>query len=228
MTIAISPSSLRSRAELYSGDRMTRAEFHRVYEQTAKDFKAELIGGIVYVASPLRLRHGKNHLALGSVLFAYECATPGTESGDNTTVLLGEESEPQPDLFLRILPEFGGKTTTTDTDYVSGPPELVVEIAHSSRSIDLHSKREDYLKYGVAEYLVACVEDQQLRWFDLSADQEISVPSDGTVRSHSFPGLWIDARAVFTRDFDRLMSVLKDGLATPEHGEFGRRLSHAK
>ena len=37
---------------------MNREEFHRLYEQTPEGFKAELIGGIVYVASPLFRRMG--------------------------------------------------------------------------------------------------------------------------------------------------------------------------
>src|SRR5437016_10183073 len=90
--------------ELHSGDRMTREEFPRIYEQMPEDFKAELIGGIVYVASPLKRRHGMNHLPLGAIFLAYEASTPGVECSDNTTVQLGEEGEPQPDLYLRILP----------------------------------------------------------------------------------------------------------------------------
>src|SRR5262249_11308815 len=121
--------------ELHNGDRMTQEEFHRVYEQMPEDFRAELIGGIVYVASPLKRRHGTNHLPLGTLLFAYEGNTLGVESGDTTTILLGEKGEPQPDLYLRILPEFGGRSRTTKKDYVAGAPELTGEIAHSSRSI---------------------------------------------------------------------------------------------
>ena len=93
------------RVELYSGDRMTQPEFHRLYEQTPKDFRAELIGGIVYVSSPLKRRHGTSHPALATVFFTYHGHTPGVECGDNTTIQLGEEGEPQPDLYLRILPE---------------------------------------------------------------------------------------------------------------------------
>src|SRR5262245_44455807 len=92
--------------ELYSGDRMSRAEFDRIYEKMPKDFKAELIGGTVYVSSPLKRRHGKQHTPLSALLYLYEGHTPGVESGDNATILLGEEAEPQPDLYLRILPEF--------------------------------------------------------------------------------------------------------------------------
>src|SRR5436305_1909927 len=124
--------------ELHNGDRMTREEFHRLYERTPEGFRAELIGGIVYVSYPLKLRHAKNHLPLGTLFYNYEAGTPGVESGDNATILLGDEGEPQPDLFLRILPEFGAQSRTTDDDYVEGAPELVAEIAHSSRSIDLH------------------------------------------------------------------------------------------
>src|SRR5437868_4700209 len=118
------PASAVAPTELHNGDHMTREEFHRIYEQTPEGFQAELIGGIVYVASPLKIRHGTNHLPLGSLLFAYESSTKGVQSGDNTTILLGEEGEPQPDLFLRILPEYGGQSRTTPDDYVDGAPEL--------------------------------------------------------------------------------------------------------
>lgn len=73
---------------------MTREEFHRAYEQTPEGFKAELIGGIVYVASRLRRPHATYHLALGSVFFTYKANTPGVESGDNATLVLGEDAEP--------------------------------------------------------------------------------------------------------------------------------------
>jgi Uma2 family endonuclease len=228
MTLLAPPDSEKVLPTLESGDRMNRQEFHAIYEQMREHFKAELIGGVVYVASPLKLRHGRNHLPIGSLLFAYESNTPGTESGDNTTVILGDDSEPQPDLFLRILPRSGGKTKTTKTDYVFGPPELIVEIAHSSKAIDLYSKREDYLKYGVCEYLVLCVDDQQLRWFDLQANKELAPAADGVVRLTSFPGLWIDVAAVFARNFNQLLKVLNEGMATPEHQAFVAKLSKAK
>ncbi len=213
---------------LDNGDLMSQAEFHIAYEKTPEHFKAELIGGVVYVASPLRLRHGTNHLPLGSLLFAYESGTPGTQSGDNTTIILGEDAEPQPDLFLRVLPEFGGRTTTTEDDYVAGPPELVIEIALSSRAIDLHAKREDYQKYGVEEYLVACVAEKELRWFDLKANTALSADADGILRLKTFPGLWVNPVAVFARDFNEMMRVLQEGMATPVHADFVRRLAAGK
>jgi Uma2 family endonuclease len=214
--------------ELQTGDRMTREEFHRLYSQTSETFKAELIGGIVYVASPLKRRHGTNQLPLGSLLFTYEAHTPGVESGDNTTVLLGDEGEPQPDLFLRILPECGGQSQTSEDDYVLGAPELVAEIAFSSRSIDLHRKREDYVRYGVCEYLVLCLREQRLRWFDLRNDRELEPNDDGICRIMVFPGLWIDGAAVVAKDHARMLAVLGQGLASPEHEQFVRHLAASR
>ena len=158
----------------------------------------------------------------------YELSTPGTEFGDNATVLLGEESEPQPDLFLRILPEFGGQSATDARDYVEGAPELIAEVAHSSRAIDLYAKREDYTHNGVREYLVMSIGDQRLYWFDLAAAREIPVGPDGIIRVHSFPGFWIDVQALFQPDGKRLMATFQQGIDSPEHAEFVQRLSAAK
>jgi Uma2 family endonuclease len=224
----IDGTALGPEEQLHNGDRMSRQEFHRLYEKTPDGFKAELIGGIVYVASPLKLRHGTNHPMLTAVLVGYQGSTPGVEVGDNTTVLLGDEGEPQPDLFLRVLPEYGGQSTTSPDDYVQGPPELVAEVAHSSRSIDLNAKRDDYARYGVLEYLVVNLAARRLHWLDLQTGQELPPAADGIVRVRRFPGLWIHVEALLTKDYARLMATLQQGLATPEHAAFVQRLGDAR
>ena len=93
---------------------MSREEFHRAYRRTPENFKAELIGGIVYVASPLKRKHGDPHLKFGGVLFVYMASTPGVNASDNVTVQLGYDAEPQPDLFVRILPKYGGQSRNSD------------------------------------------------------------------------------------------------------------------
>src|SRR5262249_48080662 len=154
---------------LENGDRLTQAEFHRRYEAYPEDVKFELIGGIVYMSSPLRRPRGTDHVELSGALFLYKSATPGVEVLDNATTILGEESEPQPDLEMRILPEFGGQSRNAVDEYVAGPPELMAEIAHSSRAIDMHAKRDDYERAGVVEYVVLCVQERELHWFHLQS-----------------------------------------------------------
>ena len=129
---------------LYNGDRMTQPEFHRRYQAYPDDVKFELVEGVVYMASPLRRAHGRYHAQLAMLFGLYESKTPGVEALDNVTTILGEESEPQPDLALRVLSAYGGRSRETEDDYVEGPPELIAEVAYSTRSIDMHQKRRDY------------------------------------------------------------------------------------
>jgi Uma2 family endonuclease len=210
----------RPPVELYSGDRMSREEFHRLYERAPEDFKAELIGGTVYVAPPLKLGHGEPHVLFGVVLAVYASRTPGVRPSDNTSVVLADDAEPQPDLLLRILPEYGGQSSTTSDDYVKGAPELIVEIAHSSRAVDLHDKKDDYARHGVREYLVLCTNEQRLRWFDLAAGNGLQPDAEGIYRIQTFPGLWINGAALLAQDFPKLVKTLEEGLATPEHAAF--------
>src|SRR5205807_3552912 len=86
---------------LEPGDRLTREEFERRYDAMPHVKKAELLKGIVYMPSPVRMdRHGEPQLDVVGWLFLYKAATPGVRAADNTTVRLGPEDEPQPDALL--------------------------------------------------------------------------------------------------------------------------------
>lgn len=213
---------------LESGDRMKQPEFHRRYEAYPGDVKIELIGGTVYVASPERTRHGRSQPELSGVLWTYKNATPGTDLLDNTTTILDEDNEPQPDLSLRIVPECGGQSGESEDEYLLGSPELVVEIAHSTRSVDLNQKRETYEAAGAKEYLVLVLENPALHWFDFRAGTAIKPDRAGIHRSRVFPGLWIDGPALIARDGPRLLEVVHTGIASKEHAAFVKRLDRAR
>jgi Uma2 family endonuclease len=212
---------------LLAGQRLTQKEFHCRYEAYPEDVKFELVGGVVYTASPLKRQHGTQHVRLSGVLFLYKSATPGTSATDNTTTILGEESEPQPDLSLSILPEYGGQSRVTADDYLEGAPELIAEVSLSSEAIDLGAKKVDYEQAGVAEYLVVCLRERSLHWFDLRAGKELR-PRQGVYRSRVFPGLWLDGPALLAGDSARLIRTVQQGLATPGHARFVARLERAR
>jgi Uma2 family endonuclease len=203
---------------------MRQPEFHRRYQAYPDDVKFELVEGIVYVSSPVRRAHRQYHLHLGRLFGLYEDKTPGIEALDNSTTILGEESEPQPDVALRILSGYGGQSSETQDGYVEGPPELVAEVSHSTRSIDMHQKWRDYRRAGVREYLVLCVEEAVLHWFRFKPDGKLVADDQGVFRSVVFPGLWIDSRAVLARNHARAARTLRKGLTSPEHAAFVRRL----
>lgn len=213
---------------LSNGDRMSQAEFHRRYAAYPDDTKFELIGGTVYMAPPVRWSHGTYHQELNLVIGLYGAATPGVEAGDNATIILGEESEPQPDLALRLLYEYGGQSQVNEDEYVEGAPELLAEVAYSSRSIDMNQKRQDYEAAGVLEYLVLCIEERELHWFHFPSGESITPNRQGVFRSRVFPGLWIHGPALMDRDSARLVKVVQQGVASREHGAFVKRLQAAR
>jgi Putative restriction endonuclease len=213
---------------LCNGDRMNQREFHRRYEACPEDVKFKLIGGIVYMASPVRRPHAIYQPKLSYAVSHYENGTPGVEGSAHATQILGEESEPQPDLALRILPEYGGQSRVTDDEYYEGPPELIAEIAHSSRAMDMNQKRQDYEQAGVLEYLVFCVEERELHWFSFASQKMIRPDRQGVARSNVFPGLWIDVAVLVERDGRRLIETVQKGLSSRAHAAFVKRLEKVR
>lgn len=215
----------RSSPLLHSGDRMSQAEFHRLYKDTPDGFKAELINGVVYVASPLGKEHAVIHAMLSGVLFNYVARTPGAESADNLTTILDGEREPQPDLLLRIDSELKGQSTYNSEGFLVGGPELIAEVAHSSKAIDLGAKRSDYFRAGVQEYLVVSIHEQELHWFHFPSRRKLRADTKGVYRSKVFPGLWLDGRALMAKDSAALLRTITAGTASPEHVAFVQDLA---
>ena len=216
MTISIK-KNLNKIPLLESGDRLTRYEFERRYTAMPDKKKAELIEGIVYMASPLRIRsHGEPHANLIGWLWSYKIANPGLILGDNSTVRLDLDNEPQPDVVLFIDEKFGGRARISEDDYIEGTPELVAEVAASSASNDLHDKKNAYRRNGVLEYIVWQVFENKLDWFYLQDGEYVSLEPDteGVIKSKIFPGLWLAASALLTGDMNQVIQVLQQGLKT--------------
>lgn len=214
--------------ELVNGDRLTRCEFERRYAATPEIKKAELIEGVVYTPSPVRLTgHAKPHSAILGVLLVYAAHTPGVSVADNATVRLDLDNEPQPDVSLWIDEEAGGQSRVGDDDYLEGAPELIVEVAASSASIDMHAKRDVYRRSGVREYIVWRTHEKRIDWSELSDGEYRPLPHDhaGVLRSRIFPGLRLAVSALLEGDLAGALAELDAGLQSPEHHAFVARLA---
>ncbi len=178
--------------------------------------------------SPVRYdKHGQPHAQIIGWLFVYSVATPGTGLGDNASVRLDLENELQPDVLLRLDPAAGGTSRISADDYIEGAPELIVEIAASSASYDLHDKLRVYRRSGVPEYLVWQVGDRRVDWFRLREGQYVplSADSQGIVRSEVFPGLQLAVPALLEGDLPTVLAVLQQGLRSAEHVAFVEHLA---
>jgi Uma2 family endonuclease len=213
---------------LENGDHLSRGEFERRYEAMSHLPKAELIEGVVYVPSPVRHRlHGRPHTHVITWLGQYEARTPGVEASDNSTVRLDLDNEAQPDALLFVAPARGGQTQLSEDGFIEGAPELIVEVASSSASYDLHTKLNVYRRNGVREYVVWRVLDQAIDWFVLRDGEyeRMSSDADGLLCSEVFAGLWLDPAALCRGDIATVLDVLDQGLASPEHAAFAARMN---
>ena len=211
---------------LENGDRLTRDEFEARYAAMPDLKKAELIEGVVYLASPVRVNHhSQPHGTLNSWLGVYHLLTPGVMICDNSTVRMDEENEPQPDTLVRI--EQGGSSRITSDDYLEGAPELAIEVAGSSAAYDFHDKMEVYRRNGVQEYIIWNSRERSLSWFALRSDEYIALEPDesGIIRSQVFPGLWLNVDAFVAGDLALVYKTLQNGIADESHKAFVSKLS---
>lgn len=219
MSVALPP--------LENGDHLTRYEFERRYHARSGIKKAELIDGVVYIRSSARFRgRGEPHAGIVVWLGPYCAATPGVCGTDNATVRLDLDNEVQPDALLRLEPVAGGRSHISEDDYVEGAPELIVEVAASSASYDLHEKLRVYHRNRVQEYVVWRVCDKQVDWFRLIQDEYVPLASDesGMIHSQVFPGLRLAVQALLAGDLATVLAELQKGLEIPVHAEFVERL----
>ncbi|MGA9380248.1 MAG: Uma2 family endonuclease [Phormidium sp.] len=212
---------------LSNGDRLTRPEFERRYHAMSEIKKAELIEGVVYMASPLRFKpHAEPHGRLITWLGVYQAATPQVQMGIEPTVRLDIDNEPQPDGVLLISQESGGNSTLSEDGYLEGAPDLVIEIAASSAAIDLTDKKRAYRRNGIQEYIVWQVFEQKIDWFSLQDGDYVSLmPNDqGVICSAIFPGLWLDIAAMLQGNMPQVLAVLQGGISSEEHQVFVQQL----
>ncbi len=215
---------------LQNGDRLTRTEFERRYNAMPEVNKAQLIEGVVYMPSPVRhYHHGNPHFNVISWLGMYAMSTPGVEGGDNGSLRLDMDNEPQPDAYLIVLPSHGGRVVLDEDDYISGGPELVAEVSASTVSIDLNGKRTAYCRNEVIEYIVWRVEDREIDWFILREGryERLSRDAAGVYRSETLPGLWLDPTALVNSDLATVAQVVQLGIGSEEHAAFVQRLRQA-
>jgi len=212
---------------LAAGDRLTSDEFIRRYHAMPKINKAELVEGVVYMPSPVRNKfHGEPHADVLTWLGFYRSMTLGTRHADNSTVFLDLDNNPQPDAMLRIERAAGGTSENSIDGYLYGPPELIVEIAASTESYDLHDKMNAYRRNGVQEYVVWRVRDGEIDWFHLVGGRYelLAADENGVVHSCVFPGLRLSVAAMVSADLAAVLAELQAGTQSPEHAEFVKLL----
>lgn len=209
---------------LSNGDHLTLTEFERRYEARPDIKKAELIEGVVYVASPVSLLHAEIHGRIMTLIGVYSGQTLGLRSADNVSLVLDADNEVQPDVCMWRDRE---EMRPTARNYLSGVPELVVEVAVSSAAYDLYEKKHVYRRNGVQEYLLLLAQERELQWLSLHEGSYVALEADaaGVIRSQVFPGLALSPALFWANEFAKLLTLLQTEMTTPAYEAFRQRAS---
>jgi Uma2 family endonuclease len=134
---------------------------------------------------------------------------PDVRVGIRITTILDDRNEVQPDVVV-WWPKPGGPLVNDD-DFIVGSPQIIVEVAATSASYDLHSKKEAYRRNKVREYVVWRVRDQVIDWFRLVEGIYVSIEPDsnGIIESNRFSGLRLHVPSLFAYDRAVLTSHLR-------------------
>lgn len=199
---------------LENGDHLSASEFLRRFESMPEIKKAELIQGLVALASPVHTDvHGEQDGLIQGWLSYYAAFRSGVRHATNATLRLGPDDVPQPDAMLFRDAEQGGKTRLDKKGYLTGAPELIVEVAASSVSRDAQEKFVSYRRAGVLEYVLWRVQDEAIDWFVLEEDEYRPVkPVEGVLQSRVFSGLWLEVEAALRGDRAAVLATLRRGM----------------
>lgn len=216
MTKLLAPSPPKRRMPdpvppLENGDMLTLSEFLRRYQEMHSVKKAELIEGVTHMPSPVRIQQHAKPDGLIHGWLGYYAAENDLEFYPNATLLLDAENSFQPDAILCTTPRAGGSVWLNASGYLCGAPELVVEVAASSVSIDLRSKLRIYRRAGVKEYIVWRTQDEAIDWFILQEGEYVnqSTGKEAKLKSKVFPTLLLDVKAILAMNSAKVLAALK-------------------
>jgi Uma2 family endonuclease len=155
-----------------------------------EDQKADLINGVIYMASPENTDANELFLWLAAVMNLYARRKKlGRVYGSRVALRLAEKHGPEPDIaFVRKehlhRVKRGG---------VEGPADLAVEIVSpDSIERDYYLKRELYEQAGIPEYWIVDEMDQQVTLLRLRRGKYHEVrPRKGALSSEALPGFWL-------------------------------------
>lgn len=150
--------------------------------------KADLVDGVIYVASPDNTDANDLNMWLCTLMRIYvQQKNLGNVYASRVAFRLDDRNGPEPDIgFVRKEHRH-----RIERGRVDGPPDLAVEIVSpDSVDRDYGKKRDQYEKFGVEEYWIVDELEERVTLLHLAADgryREIE-PEEGFLCSRVLPG----------------------------------------
>ena len=174
----------------------TRPLYRREYEALGEqgfftDEKVELLDGRIVLAADEGSPHAAVTRRLTRLLVEAIPADEG-EIGVGNPIALSELSEPEPD-FMVVEPSAGYRAAHPTT------ATLVIEVAHSSRPVDLGLKAALYAAAGIPDYWVVDLTRDEIvvhRQPGGTSFAAVTRHADGLVRALRHPSVVVDVKAL--------------------------------
>jgi Uma2 family endonuclease len=171
-------------------DLISVEEFYRLVPDGQK---ADLIEGVIYMASPDSLRANELTLFISWLFkgFIEVRGIGGKVVFSRYACRLSESSAPEPDVAY-VRPERVG---LVESGGMRGGPDIAVEVvSRESRHRDYDDTRRLYEEAGVAEYWIIDPVQQRVEFLVLEEDRYRLAPLEQNrlFRSRALSGFWID------------------------------------
>jgi Uma2 family endonuclease len=172
----------------YLGVRMTAGEFIALGETPQR---LELVDGVVCMSPSASLPHQRLVREILFQLETFRRANPAVEVLADVDVVLTSGTVYRPDIIA-----YADARALLNAERAVAVPSLVVEVlSPATRAFDLTTKKDDYEKAGVAEYLVVEPVGARVRMFRRATEWLVELPVHGdSLASIALPGFALDLR----------------------------------
>jgi Uma2 family endonuclease len=166
--------------------------FEQFCERIPEGMKADLIDGVIHVASPDNLKHYEIDFWYAEILtrFLRKRKIKGRVFGFRIAFRIDDVNGPEPDLAY-VRPE---RVHLIRKTHVKGPPDWALEIVSpSSVERDYQDKRKQYERAGVPEYWIIDPLEQTMTCYRLGKNGKYKEvrSRDGKMHSQVIPGFWV-------------------------------------
>jgi Uma2 family endonuclease len=171
--------------------------------------KADLIDGVIYMASPDNTDANDIFMWLSGIVYDFvEYFELGKVYGNRVAFRLSDKSAPEPDIaFVQK-----SRLDAVKRGRVEGPPDLAVEIVSpDSVERDYEKKRKLYEKFGVREYWIIDEVEERVVWLRRSSKGKLREvkPRKGILHSDVLPGFWLRPEWIWQKPRPKKSDVLR-------------------
>ena len=162
LTRTDAPQIIAEAQKYLNNEQLLRKQF---YENLTPSVKAEFIGGVVVLHSPVKKNHNTANGLLFSLLNTYVNINDLGFVGMEKILIQCSRNDYEPDIcyFANAKAD-----SFTEEQMLFPPPDFVVEIiSKSTERTDRKTKFEDYALHGIAEYWIIAPKKQTVEQYQL-------------------------------------------------------------